>query len=257
MSQPLAFRPRQDTLPTEEGSWHGDTKSFELRILDKPADIREALLLRGRAYAGVGYDVNCGNGEYRDQFDDMPTTVLFGAYDQDRLVGCVRLCFSHSGQSLSTLPCASHYPALEDVQPEQPRGLVEVSRLSIEPGLNNMSYRTTLYAFLVRASLTGALAAGVSMLLVATRPDWVRFYTYMLGFRQIGEPAHYPPGDFKITLLGGSLEQAQMRQRLQNRFFKISDVEIASMTRAIAPAMARSTAPSVLRSATSELRAGI
>ncbi|MBA2126221.1 autoinducer synthase [Hyphomicrobium methylovorum] len=243
MSQPLAFRPRQDTLPTEEGSWHGDAKNFDLRALSSSSDIREALRLRGRAYSGIGYNIDCVDGEYRDEFDDMPTTVLLGAYDQNRLVGCVRLCFSHPRQSLSTLPCASHYPALNDVKAQQPNGLVEVSRLSIEPGLNNVSYRTTLYAFLVRASLTAALAAGVSMLLIATRPDWVRFYTYMLGFKQIGDAALYPPGDFKITLLGGSLEQAQMRQKLQNRFFKISNEEIASMERAIAPAMARTAAP--------------
>ena len=144
--------------------------------------------------------------------------------------------FSHPKQALSTLPCASYYPALKDVHRQQAHGLVEVSRLSIEPGLDNMSYRTTLYAFLVRAALTAAMAAGVSMLLIATRPDWVKFYRYMLGFQQIGEPALYPPGDFKITLLGGSLEQAQMRQRLQNRFFKITSEEIASMKLAITPA---------------------
>lgn len=238
MSQTLAFRPRQDSLPTEEGSWHGDAKSFELRILDNENAIREALRLRGRAYTAIGYDIEKADGEYSDRFDELPTTVLLGAYDQDRLVGSVRLCFSLP-QSLSTLPCADYYPALKDTHRSQSRGFVEVSRLSIEPDLNNVSYRTTLYAFLVRASLTAAMAAGVSMLLIATRPDWVKFYTYMLGFQQIGEPALYPPGDFKITLLGGSLEQARMRQRLQNRFFKITDEEIASMQTAIAPAMNR------------------
>lgn len=238
MSQTLAFRPRQDSLPTEEGSWHGNAKSFELRILDSENAIREALRLRGRAYTAIGYDIEKADGEYSDRFDELPTTVLLGAYDQDRLVGSVRLCFSLP-QSLSTLPCADYYPALKDTHRSQSRGFVEVSRLSIEPDLNNVSYRTTLYAFLVRASLTAAMAAGVSMLLIATRPDWVKFYTYMLGFQQIGEPALYPPGDFKITLLGGSLEQARMRQRLQNRFFKITEEEIASMRTAIAPAMNR------------------
>jgi N-acyl-L-homoserine lactone synthetase len=238
MSQTLAFRPRQDSLPTEEGSWHGDAKSFELRILNSESAIRDALRLRGRAYTAIGYDIEKADGEYSDRFDELPTTVLLGAYDQDRLVGSVRLCFSLP-QSLSTLPCADYYPALKDTHRSQSRGFVEVSRLSIEPDLNNVSYRTTLYAFLVRASLTAAMAAGVSMLLIATRPDWVKFYTYMLGFQQIGEPALYPPGDFKITLLGGSLEQARMRQRLQNRFFKITDEEIASMQTAIAPAMNR------------------
>ena len=238
MSQTLAFRPRQDSLPTEEGSWHGDAKSFELRILDNENAIREALRLRGRAYTAIGYDIEKADGEYSDRFDELPTTVLLGAYDQDRLVGSVRLCFSLP-QSLSTLPCAAYYAALKDMHRTQSHGFVEVSRLSIEPDLNNMSYRTTLYAFLVRASLTAALAAGVSMLLIATRPDWVRFYRYMLGFQQIGEPALYPPGDFKITLLGGSLEQARMRQRLQNRFFKITEEEVASMQSAIMPALNR------------------
>ena len=121
----------------------------------------------------------------------------------------------------------------------QSHGFVEISRLSIEPDIANVSYRTTLYAFLVRASLTAALATGVSMLLIATRPDWVKFYGYMLGFQQIGEPAFYPPGDFKITLLGGSLEQARMRQRLQNRFFKITEEEVASMKGAIGRTLSR------------------
>jgi N-acyl-L-homoserine lactone synthetase len=240
MSKPLAFRPRQDSLPPEGGSWHGDAKSFELRILDGKTEKREALLLRGRAYSAIGYDIEQAGEEYTDHFDALPTTVLLGAYDGERLVGCVRLCFSHARQALSTLPCAAYYPALKDVHRQQAHGLVEVSRLSIEPGLNNMSYRTTLYAFLVRAALTAAMAAGVSMLLIATRPDWVKFYRYMLGFQQVGEPALYPPGDFKITLLGGSLEQAQMRQRLQNRFFKITSEEIVSMKLAITPALTRS-----------------
>lgn len=239
MSQTLAFRPRQDSLPTEEGSWHGNTKSFELRILDGETEVREALRLRGRAYKAIGYDIDPADGEYTDRFDTLPTTVLLGAYDHDRLVGCVRLCFAQPHHPLSTLPCAPYYPALKDIHRQQAHGLVEISRLSIDPSVSNVSYRTTLYAFLVRASLTAALAAGVSMLLVATRPDWVRFYHYMLGFRQIGEPALYPPGDFKITLLGGSLEQARTRQRLQNRFFKITPEEVASMKGAILSALHR------------------
>jgi N-acyl-L-homoserine lactone synthetase len=243
MAQTWAFRPRQDALPTEEGSWNGDAKSFELRILYGQAEIREALRLRGRAYAAIGYDIEPTDGEYRDRYDALSTTIQLGAYDGERLVGCVRLCFASPHQPLSSLPCAPYYPALKDVHHQQAHGLVEISRLSIDPSVSNVSYRTTLYAFLVRASLTAALAAGVSMLLVATRPEWVRFYHYMLGFRQIGEPEFYPPGDFKITLLGGSLEQARMRQRLHNRFFKITPDEVASMKTAVMAALNRTALP--------------
>jgi N-acyl-L-homoserine lactone synthetase len=238
MSIPLSFRPRQESLPSDEGSWHGDAQSFELRILKNEYDVREATALRLRAYAAMGYAITTENGEYTDRFDTLETTVMLGAYDQGRLVGSVRLCFNHPWQTVSSLPCGQYYPALKEVKSKVDGALVEVSRLSIEPGIANTSYRTTLYAFLVRAALTGAQAADVAMLLIATRPDWVKFYKYMLGFQVIGEPAFYPPGDFKITLLGGSLKQAETRQRLQNRFFKITPDEIASMRVAIQPALA-------------------
>lgn len=240
MSIPLSFRPRQDTLPPDEGSWHGDAQSFELRVLSKESDISDATALRLRAYQAIGYDVSSDDGKYTDKFDQLATTVLLGAYDQGRLVGSVRLCFNHPWQTVSSLPCGPYYPALKEVKSKVDGALVEVSRLSIEPGVSNTSYRTTLYAFLVRAALTAAQAAEVSMLLIATRPDWVKFYKYMLGFQPIGEPALYPPGDFKITLLGGSLKQAETRQRLQNRFFKITPDEVASMRVAIQPALAAS-----------------
>ncbi|RUP08326.1 acyl-homoserine-lactone synthase [Hyphomicrobium sp.] len=237
MSIPLSFRPRQDTLPPDEGSWHGETQSFELRVLAKEIDVNEATALRLRAYQAIGYDVSSDNGKYTDRFDSLATTVLLGAYDQGRLVGSVRLCFNHPWQTISSLPCGPYYPALKEIKSKVDGALVEVSRLSIEPGINNTSYRTTLYAFLVRAALTAAQAAEVSMLLIATRPEWVKFYKYMLGFQPIGEPAFYPPGDFKITLLGGSLKLAETRQKLQNRFFKITPDEVASMRVAIQPAL--------------------
>ena len=87
-----------------------------------------------------------------------------------------------------------------------------------------------------------AEAAGVAKILIATRPDSVKFYKYMLGFELIGEPALYPPGDVKIALLGGSMSKARARQRLQNKFFRITEDEIASMRRALSPILNRDEA---------------
>ena len=95
MSKPLAFRPRQDSLPPDEGSWHGDVKSFELRVLNTEAELRDAAGLRYRAYAAMGYALENTSVEYTDRFDALSTTALLGAYDHGRLVGATRLCFSH------------------------------------------------------------------------------------------------------------------------------------------------------------------
>ena len=122
MSKTLAFRPRQDSLPPDEGSWHGDVKSFELRVLNGEAEVRDAVVLRHRAYAALGYELEDSSGECADRFDELSTTVLFGAHDHGRLVGAMRLCFSHPWHPISTLPCASHYPALKDVKREQSGG---------------------------------------------------------------------------------------------------------------------------------------
>ena len=82
------------------------------------------------------------------------------------------------------------------------------------------------------------------MILIAAKPDSARFYQYMLGFEPIGMPAPYPPADFKITLLGGSLELARTRQRPRNCFFKTTDEEVANGKHAIAPALMRTSTPS-------------
>lgn len=216
---------------------------FEMRIVKNAAARRDIYALRQRAYQEfmTASDTAAAAG-FSDPFDDLATTVLIGAYDGDRLAGSMRLCFSRPWDNIATLPCAAHYPALLAVKRTAAGSLMEVSRFSIEPGISNTSYRTTLYGSLVRASLMAAEAADVAKILIATRPDGVKFYTYMLGFELIGEPALYPPGDVKIALLGGSMSKARARQRLQNKFFRISDEEIAVMRRALSPILNREEA---------------
>lgn len=230
--------------PTQSQKLRGNAgKRFALKFLVSAADRDASFRLRFAAYRDVlGADADDIGGRYRDAFDDLPTTVTIGAYDGDRLVGTMRLCLSRPWEDLSTLPCAAHYPALADVKRKAGGALMEVSRLSIDPGLANTSYRTTLYATLVRASLLAAEAAGVTTILIAMRPQLVRFYQYMLGFDIVGEPAFYPPGNFKIWLLAGSIGQARTRQRLQNAFFRITPDEIESFRAQLARWIGRSEA---------------
>ncbi len=147
----------------------------------------------------------------------------------------MRLCFCLPQHPLSTLPCAPYYPNLASLKEGPNRGLMEVSRLAIEPSIGNTSYRTTLYGFMVRSAFAAAWAAEVSTILVATLPDWVTYYKHLLGFEQVGLPALYPPGDLPITLLAGSLEEAGRRVNVRNRFFRNTDTELARMRQALRP----------------------
>lgn len=237
MALPFSFKPRQSvTLGA------GAAPKFVLKVLTDELERDEAIALRKRAYVALGHLADDPADAFTDRFDHLATTALIGAYDEERLVGAMRVSFSHPWQNTTSLPCAAYYPALAEVKRNAPGALIEISRLAVDPAIDNRSYRTTLYASLVRAGYLAAEAARVSTILIATKPEWVRFYKYMLGFDMIGEPAKYPPGDFSIALLGGSLAQAQKRQRMQNAFFRIALDEIASMRSALASQLARPAA---------------
>lgn len=207
---------------------------FDVRIVTTPADRNACFALRFRAYERyLSSAERASNSMYWDRFDDLPTTQVIGAFDRDRLVASMRLCFSRPWDAVSVLPCGAHYPALAELKSASVGALMEVSRVALDPALKNMSYRTTLYAALVRVGLIAAEAGEVSHVLIGTQASSEKFYRYMLGFERIGEPAPYPPGDMKISLLGGDMSLVRRRQKMQNSFFRIGSDDVARMRLAL------------------------
>jgi N-acyl amino acid synthase FeeM len=211
--------------------------AFEVRLLSRPGELSEAFRLRQRAYAGQGLIPQVDGAEYRDDHDELPTTAIFGGFDEGRLIASMRLCFSLPADDLATLPCAPYYPELRRLKSGSAHGLAEVSRLCIEPEIGNTSFRATLYGFMVRSAFAAARAAEVSAIVVATRPSWVSYYKHLLSFEQVGQPALYPPGDMPITLLAGNIDQASRRAQMRNRFFRVTDDDVARMRRMLAPVL--------------------
>ena len=237
MPEKLTFRPQQ-AAALAAGPITGSKKfPFDLKVLTHGSDRDEVFALRYRAYRDAWCIPLDATERYSDRYDDLKSTVLLAAYDAGVCIGALRVNFSHPSQSCSTMPCAGVYPAVAGVKSATPGRMVEMSRLSIDPTITNTSYRTTLYASLLRAGFMAAQAANVSMILIATKPDWIRFYQYMLGFKTIGEPATYPPCTEPVALLGATFGETQKHQRAQNAFFKILPEEIASMRCALAPAL--------------------
>lgn len=207
---------------------------FDVRIITTPADRNACFALRFRAYEKyLSSAERPANGLFTDSFDDLASTLVAGAFDGGRLIASMRLCFSRNWDSIATLPCAAHYPALAPVKAASRGALMEVSRVATDPAITNTSYRTTLYAALVRFGLIAAEGGDVSNLLIATQAASEKFYRYMLGFERIGEPAFYPPGNFKISLMGGDISQVRYRQKVQNSFFRITPEDIVRMRHAL------------------------
>jgi hypothetical protein len=233
-SELVPFRLRRAPSPHDP---RNNADAFDIRLLSRRPELAEAFRLRHRAYANQGLITPADGEEYRDAHDDLPTTAIFGGFDNGRLVASMRLCFSLPGDDLSSLPCAPYYPALVDLKSKASNGLAEVSRLCIEPEIGNTSYRATLYGFMVRSAFAAARAAEVSAIVVATRPDWVSYYKHLLSFEQVGVPALYPPGGIPITLLAGHIDQASRRAQMRNRFFRVSDEDVGRMQRMLAPVL--------------------
>ena len=190
-----------------------------------PLDNREPHFdLRRRSYeeAGIGF---VEAGQSRDAFDDLSTAILIGAVIDGKVVGTLRLNLA-VGSPFPELPCELHYPEVEEIKAASIGPIAEFSRGGIEPEIDNTSFRTTMYASVIRAGLICCLAAHVGTVLVATRPKLQPFYEYMLGLKPIARPAFYPPGNEPVALLGGSFEEADRFRDRHNRFFAIGSDEV-------------------------------
>lgn len=240
-SSSVAFRPRQENVLSGTAKF-----PFDIHVMTGEQNRDDAYALRYRAYHAIDLLDYDASGQFHDRADHLPSTAIVIAYDKGKCVGTVRICFSHPWLPASTIPCAPYYPALKDIKRSAAGALVEIGRMAIDPDITNTSYRTTLYAALVRAGFIAAQAGGASHVLVTTKESGVGFYKAMLGFKAVGEPALYPPGDIPITLLVGTIGEAQLKQRAQNAFFRITLDEIGSMRAALGPALRKPLAPAQL-----------
>jgi hypothetical protein len=179
--------------------------------------------LRTQSYEDAGIDL--AEATLKDAFDDLQSTVLIGAAIDGTLVGTLRLSLA-LGLTSPELPCEPYYPEVEKIKSDSRGPAAEFSRGAISPTITNTSFRTTMYASVIRAGLICCLAVNVGTVLVATRSKLQPFYEYMLGREPVARPALYPPGREPIALLGGSFAEADHIRAKHNRFFAIQDDKV-------------------------------
>jgi N-acyl-L-homoserine lactone synthetase len=190
---------------------------------------RDALALRHRGYVQAGLIEPSPFGIYTDPYDDLSTTVIAALFRRGACIATLRLSFYTPGMAGPALPCEKVYPEIEAIKANAKGLVVELSRLSIDPAITNQRYRARLYAAAIRAGVTACIAMGASHLLVATQTKWRKFYEHVLGFKVMGPPQFYPPGDVPVVLLSRDLDEDLKRRIAKNMFFKIDDGELQEL----------------------------
>jgi Acetyltransferase (GNAT) domain len=219
----LSFKPPL-VLQTQEAS-AGAAVPFDLKIFSPGTDKDEIYALRYRAFIEAGLIPARADRRFSDAYDDLDTTTTIAAFDGTACVGTFRLAFGREGGA-RTMPCQSIFAKARGLRRVGFRP-VEFTRMVVAPELTNTSFRTTLYATLVRAGLIVAHAARADFGLISINPSQVRFYEMMCGFSEMARGDDYPGITAPAVLLGRDFRALDAKRSLQNRFFKISEIEIA------------------------------
>lgn len=191
---------------------------------------REAFALRYRGYVNAGLIEPSPFEIYTDSYDELGTTLVASLRRRGACIATLRLSVYMPGSDAPSLPCEKVYPEVEALKAEAKGPIVELSRLSIDPEINNTRYRARLYAAAIRAGIMGCIALDARHLLAATQTKWQSFYEHVLDFKAVGPPQFYPPGDVPVVLLARELDAELRRRMARNLFFRIDKAELADLS---------------------------
>ncbi|HWK38574.1 MAG TPA: acyl-homoserine-lactone synthase [Hyphomicrobium sp.] len=199
---------------------------ISLRIYSSTSDKSELYRLRYRAFRAAGWIAENEHGALSDDYDVLPSTFAVGAFHSGQCIGSLRLAMGGT-EAQGAMPC--EIPFASEVAGLVAAGssrLVEFSRMAVEPALTNNSFRTTLYASLVRAGFILTAAADVDVVLVAVHRKFSPFYQAMCGFKVIAKSDGYGDISEPTHFLGRALGELDARRRQRNAFFTFSPEEI-------------------------------
>ena len=197
---------------------------------------REPLALRHDGYVAAKLIEPSPWGIYADPYDDLPTTVTAGLFRRGACTATLRVSYWVPGAEDPVLPCENVYPEIAAIKANATGPVVELSRLSIDPTINNTRYRARLYAAAIRAGIMACIAMDAKHLLVATRSKWRSLYERVFDFKLAGEPQYYPPGNIQIYLFQRELDDKLLSRMANNMFFKTDEAEIDEL-RALLPTL--------------------
>jgi N-acyl-L-homoserine lactone synthetase len=204
---------------------------ISLRIFDWASDRGDLYRLRYTAFREAGWIAESDERIFVDQYDALPSTFAVGAYHEGACIGSLRLALGGAGHPPGTMPCQEQFP--DEVRELGAKRLVEFSRMATDPSLTNRSFRTTLYASLVRAGLIVTAAAEIDVTLIAVHRRVSPFYQAMCGFQVVAKSDTYAGISEPTNFLSLRFQDMEKRRRRSNAFFAFSEQEIESARQAV------------------------
>lgn len=210
---------------------------ISLRIFSWASDKGDLYRLRYTAFREAGWIAENDDRMFVDEYDALPSTFAVGAYHDGVCIGSLRLALGGAGYPPRTMPCQEQFP--DEVCEQGAKRLVEFSRMAVDPSLTNRSFRTTLYASLVRAGLIVSTAAEIDVTLIAVHRRVSPFYQAMCGFQVVAKSDTYAGIAEPTNFLALRFQDMEKRRRRSNAFFAFSEQEIESARQAIQDAQHR------------------
>ena len=213
-----------------------------LRIYSSTSDKSELYRLRYRAFLDSGWIAENPQREFSDRYDDLTSTFALGAFHDGECIGSLRLALGGS-ETTRSMPCEEQFSAeIEALDAAGNHRLLEFSRMAVEPTLTNNSFRTTLYASLVRAGFILAHAADIDVALIAVHRKFSTFYQAMCGFRILGRSDSYADIAEPTHFLGRNFQDLDGRRLQRNTFFRFTSDEVERARRSLRAAQQQAAA---------------
>jgi N-acyl-L-homoserine lactone synthetase len=225
MSSNLTFTP---SLILDDGQGRTNARfPLELKVFTQGSAKRDIYALRYRAYMENEYIAPRNDGLFFDEFDELDTSYTIGAFDNAACVGSLRLTFGEGRVvGSNTMPCQEIFPEIGLLESRGFGRIVEFTRMAVEPELTNTSFKTTLYATLIRAGMILAHANRADYGVICVHPEKAKFYQMIAGFKPMAEADNYPGINAAATLLGREFRALNSKGARQNPFFRVTPVEI-------------------------------
>ncbi len=210
---------------------------LDLKVFTAGSDKRDVYALRYRAFIKDGVISPREDKLFSDAYDDLETTCTLAAYQGRTCVGSFRLAFGEGRTGEETMPCQAIFPEIGSLEAKGFHRLVEFGRMVVEPTLNNTSFRTTLYATLVRAGMIVAQAGKTDFGLISVHPNLAKFYELMCGFKTMARAETYPGINAPAVLLGRNFRALDRKRTQQNPFFRVTPDEVTLARAQLFPSM--------------------